>query len=53
VAWLIAILAALAVHDHMRHKGQPVPQEHKEEPIWDEWSTSEARHVLRGLPDEE
>jgi hypothetical protein len=53
MVWLIGIIAVLAVRETMRQKGRPAPEPEEEEPLWDEWSTSEARFVLGRLPDEE
>jgi hypothetical protein len=53
MAWLIGFIAVLAFREHLKHGGQPVQEPEEEEPLWDEWSTSEARSVLGRLPDEE
>ena len=52
MVWLVGIIVLLAVQDMRRSRSVAVAPE-DEEPLWDDWSVSEARHVLRGLPDEE
>lgn len=55
MVWVIGIIAALAIREAFQQKrthAVAVAQE-DEESLWDEWSVSEARNVLRGLPDEE
>lgn len=55
MVWVIGIIAALAIHETIQQKrtrAVAVAQE-GDESLWDDWSVSEARHVLRRLPDEE
>lgn len=55
MVWIIGLIAALAIRETFQKKRScavAVAQE-DEAPPWDDWSVSEAMHVLRGLPDEE